>query len=319
MSVAMLSHVELLCPDLEGSRRHFKNIVGLHEAFRSGDKVYFRAWGEWRKYSLILTESNSKGVDHISLKVEDDEDLESYKRRIESSGYDTWWLEEGKEPGQGRALRFDTPAGQTFELIAHMDRVQREEIPPEMRTKLKNQPQKLIQRGIAPKRIDHATMYVKDVRECLEWFQDVLDFNLREYVVDEQDNPIGVWISVTPLVHDIAFTEHENHLFNHVAYYLKRNADIYRAADILKDEEVMISAGPGQHGISRANYLYHVEPSGNQVELFAGGYLIFDPEWEPIKWTPDDIPEYTHWWGKERVWNPAPTPSHEAEEYETEQ
>ncbi|MDY6765417.1 MAG: VOC family protein, partial [Halobacteria archaeon] len=110
-------------------------------------------------------------------------------------------------------------------------------------------------------------------------------------------------LSVTPLVHEVAFVEDDEPSLNHVAYYLKSRGDLFRAADILKDHGIRLKGGPGHHGISQANYMYHDDPSGNELELFAGGYLIFDPNWEPITWTEEDMPEALYWWGKGRTWS----------------
>lgn len=36
--------------------------------------------------------------------------------------------------------------------------------------------------------------------------------------------------------------------------------------------------------------MYVYEPGGNRVELFgAGGYMIFEPDWEPRVWTPENL------------------------------
>jgi catechol 2,3-dioxygenase len=68
---------------------------------------------------------------------------------------------------------------------------------------------------------------------------------------------------------------------------------------------VPLNGGPGQHGVSQANYIYYEEPSGHEVEVFAGGYLIFDPNWEPVTWTEEDLPEAVAWWGETRPFSGA--------------
>lgn len=296
MAVATLGHVELNCPDLEASYRHFRDVIGLELEREEDARYYLRGWGDWHAYTLILTEADEAGAAHIAFQVEDGSDLDEYADRIEASGYDVRWLEPGAEPGQGRAIRFDSPAGQEFELFAEMEWV---DVPPEKRSRLKNQPQKRVERGVGVRRIDHVNCYAPNVEECSEWFQDVLDFKLREELVIEGE-PTGKWLSVTPIVHEIAFVDDDHHHFNHVAYYLKDESDLDRAADILKDHEVHLKGGPGHHGISQARYIYHDEPSGTEVEVFAGGYLIFEPNWDPITWTEEDMPEALYWWGKGR-------------------
>ena len=38
---------------------------------------------------------------------------------------------------------------------------------------------------------------------------------------------------------------------------------------------------------SGAQFIYVIEPSGNRVEIWTGGFLIFAPDWEPIEWSPE--------------------------------
>jgi len=305
MAVATLGHVELLCPDIESSLEHFTRVLGFHESTREDGSIYLRAWGDWDTYTLILTESDDRiGLGHASFKVEADEDLDEYQERIEASGYDTRWLEPGAEPGQGRALRMDYPGSHPeheheLELVYEMEKA---EVPKEQRSRLKNQPQRYNDVGVGTRRIDHLNIMVPNVNECREWIEDVLDFNLRERVVYEGEE-VGTWLSVTPIVHEIAFVYHERPQLNHVAWYLKYFGELFRVVEVIKDAPTgEIYSGPSQHGVTQANFMYHVEPSGNLFELFNGGYLIFDPDWEPITWYDDEIPEALAWWGEQYEW-----------------
>ena len=85
---------------------------------------------------------------------------------------------------------------------------------------------------------------------------------------------------------------------HHIAYNLENLSDALTAADILKDLDVSFGTGPGKHGIGQAMYLYVHDPgSDHRIELYAGGYLIFDEDWEAIEWKPVDFPEGLNWYG----------------------
>ena len=85
---------------------------------------------------------------------------------------------------------------------------------------------------------------------------------------------------------DIAASTHE---FHHLSYWSDNAQDILRAADILTEHGIEF-IGPGKHGISQAMYIYVMDPgSGVRLELFTNGYLIFEPDWEPIRWTLDEM------------------------------
>ena len=301
MGIATLGHVELQCTDVEASRDHFYDVLGLEESLRRDGRIYMRGWGDWDLFTLELTPAAESGVRHIAFQVEDPSDLDEYATRIEGAGYDVRWLDPEADPGQGRAIRFSYPGGHELELYHEMERA---DIPEEDRSDLKNQPQTYVDRGVGTRRIDHVNLKVPDVDEAVAWFDDVLDFKLREELVIEDERVAG-WMSVSPLVHEVAFIDAEESALNHLAYYLKAERELYRAVDVLKDHGVEILEGPGHHGISQAIFLYHNEPSGNEIEVFAGGYLIFDPNWEVVTWTEEDLPEAIAWWGETRPFSGA--------------
>ena len=46
----------------------------------------------------------------------------------------------------------------------------------------------------------------------------------------------------------------------------------------------------GKHGIAQSLFLYAREPGGNRTELYGdAGYLIFDPDWQPVTWHEEDL------------------------------
>ncbi|HZC18582.1 MAG TPA: VOC family protein, partial [Rubrobacteraceae bacterium] len=82
-------------------------------------------------------------------------------------------------------------------------------------------------------------------------------------------------------------------------YFVDSPDQMLRAATILADNGVEIEWGPGQHGTSGAIFLYCFEPSGNRVEVWTGGFLIFAPDWEPIRWTPESAGLAYELWGSQ--------------------
>jgi catechol 2,3-dioxygenase len=71
--------------------------------------------------------------------------------------------------------------------------------------------------------------------------------------------------------------------------------DVLRAADILTENGVFIETGPHKHTIGQTFFLYFYEPGGNRFEVGAGGYLIFDPDWQPVVWTKEERSKGQAW------------------------
>ncbi len=118
----------------------------------------------------------------------------------------------------------------------------------------------------------------------------MLGFYLVEHVVlEDGETDLAIWLSTSIKAHDIAFVRHpEPGKVHHVAFLLESWEKVLRAADIMSMNRVSIDIGPTRHGVTRGTTIYAFDPSGNRFETFCGGYQAY-PDWEPIKWTMDDV------------------------------
>lgn len=296
--IAKLGHVALVTPDIEKSLWFFRDVIGLEEVDRQNDTIFLRAWSDWEHHTLSLTPGQRAVVDHVAWRTKHPEDVEAFAQQLTATGTEVRWIEAGEEKGQGKAARFQLPSGHTFELYYYMEKP----LPPQdRRSRLKNQPFRAWDHGISPRRIDHVNINVANPPDIHQWLSEQLGFKVREYIRLDNGFVPAAWMSVTPLVHDIAVmfdTLKRPDRFHHVAYYMDNWQDLLRAADIFREHNISINVGPGKHGISQAFFIYVKDPgSGHRIELFSGGYLIFEPDWEPIEWHEDELAEGIIWWG----------------------
>ncbi|MGE7663388.1 VOC family protein [Peribacillus sp. NPDC097197] len=297
--ISKLGHFGLVSTDLEKSLWFFKEVVGLEETDVVNGVHYLRAWGDFEHHTLSIRAGEEAYLDHIAWRTKRREDVDLFAEQLENSGIAIKWVEEGTEKGQGKAFRFKLPSNHTFEIYYDMEKTLAS---PETRSVLKNQTHKSWNKGVSPRRIDHVNLLSSlPANELVDFMQEHLGFNLREYVEAPDGTYVGAWMSVTPLVHDIAFSFDPNspstHEVHHIAYWLDNAQDLLRAADILKENGIFFK-GPGKHGISQAMYIYAIDPgSGVRLEIFTNGYLIFEPDWEPIRWTVDEMDIGFTYWG----------------------
>lgn len=280
--VAHVGHVELLTPKPNDSLAFFTSVVGLHEAGRSGDSVYLRAWGDYERHTLKLTAHTTSGLGHLGLRVRDAATLERFVASLEEQHVIGRWTEDA---AHGPAYRFATPDGHAVELYSE---TQRFVAPAEVSTAYKNQPQRYVPRGIAPRRLDHVNILASTVAPTRRLFQDLLGLRLTEQIVFDDGNEVGAWLSATNKSYDVAITQDRSGAsgrLHHITYMMDSREDVLRAADILRDADVPIETGPHKHTIGQTFFLYCYEPGGNRFEIGAGGYLILDPEWKPVVWT----------------------------------
>lgn len=298
--IAHVGAISLGTPNLEVSLHFFRDLLGMEEVERIGDTVYLRGYQELKHHSLVLFASDTAIVDSYSFRVGRPEDVELYSEVLKEQGIEVVELPRGHQAGRGTAIRFMTPhSDHPFEFYYDIDAP---EAPEEIRSKLPSNSSR--RRGLGVRRIDHYNIQTapQNVGAAELWLRDTLDFKRREFVhVPEANMLIASWLSVTPQVHDLAIAmspEEKNGQLHHVAFNLENHSDLLVAADVLKDHDVTFDVGPAKHGIAQSMYLYLRDPgSGHRVELYAGGYYIFEPDWQALEWTPANMDYGSTWFG----------------------
>jgi catechol 2,3-dioxygenase len=280
--VAHVGHIELLTPRPDESLAFFLSVVGLHQTGRSGASVYLRAWGDYERHTLKLTAHTTSGIGHLGLRVRDEPTLHQLIRNLEAHHVEGRWV---PDAAHGPAFRFATPDGHAVELYWE---TQRFAATPDVQTAFKNQPQRYVPHGIAPRRLDHVNLLARYVGPTRRLFQELLGLRLTEQIVFEDGSEVGAWLAATNKSYDVAVTQDRGGAsgrLHHFTYMMDSREDVLRAADILVDAGVAIETGPHKHNIGQTFFLYCYEPGGNRFEIGSGGYLIFDPDWRPVIWT----------------------------------
>lgn len=291
--IAHLGHIELLSPQPQESLGFFCEVLGMHEVGRAGASVYLRAWGEYERYSLKLTESRQAGVAHTAFRAMSPQALERRVQAIEASGYGRGWIE--GDLGHGKAYQFTDPDGHLLELYYETEKYQ---APEHLRPALKNQPQRFTDHGVGVRRLDHINFLGRDPAPNRRFFQQQLGAKLTEMIRLDDGTEAGIWVTFTNKTYDVVYTKdatgHAGRL-HHLAYYVDNREDVLRAADIYLEHGVFIEFAPGKHAIAQGFFLYAREPGGNRIEVATGGYLIFDPDWEPVVWTQQERAKGQAW------------------------
>jgi catechol 2,3 dioxygenase len=287
MSIAHVGHAELQVTDLAASTEFFCELLGLQVSERAQGRVYLRAWQDWDHHTLLLTEAERSGLDHLAWRVPDQRVAEVLRAGLHRHGIETSWVDGGEERGHGDAIRFTTPGGLPFELYWDVEAYQ---APPELRSRMASHPSRIPARGAAPRRFDHVTFIVNDVVAEQQFLTEVLGIRHNYYIYGPDGTRWGSWLSANNVSHETAVTRNAHGTggrLHHIAYYADSPDEVLRTATLLVDHGYELEWGPGKHGTSGATFLYFKEPSGNRVEIWTGGMLIFDPDWKAIEWAPE--------------------------------
>jgi len=302
--IAQCGTINLGTPDIEKSLGFFRDTLGMEEVARVGQSSYLRGYQELKHHSLVLTQRERSEVLAFSFRVQRPQDVELFAEELRIQEIEYLELPAETEVGRGTAIRFLLPGGDhPFELYYDIAQTR---APEAISSRLPSNSSR--RRGLGIRRIDHFNVQTEPgtINFAEQWMRETLGFKRREflYLPNSENTLLGSWLSVTPQVHDIAIVanaQEKRGQMHHVAFNLENYADVLTAADVLRDHNVAWGVGPGKHGLGQAMYLYIHDPgSDHRVELYAGGYFIFDPDWEAIEWTPDNYADGTTWYG-ERV------------------
>jgi catechol 2,3-dioxygenase len=148
------------------------------------------------------------------------------------------------------------------------------------------------------RRLEHVNLMAGDVRACREFWADGFGLRTFEVIRHGDGSEDGAWLSSTVQGHEVIYVR--DYLggaarLHHLAFWVDSREDVLRAADLMNDAGVPIEAGPSRHIPIQGFYLYTREPGGNRIEICSGGYLGFDPDDEPVVWTPDEYATKPGW------------------------
>ncbi|MBL1223615.1 VOC family protein [Enterococcus sp. BWR-S5] len=297
--VAQLAMVNLYTPKLEESIKFFE-VMGMIVVHTDEEgSVYMRAYEDPYKYSMKLTPHHEAGLVKASWRATSQAAMDRRVEVLSNLPQGKGWVEPAY--GRGKAYEFTSPDNHLFEIFFDVEYY---EAPEELKSKLNNRPQRRPLTGVPVRRLDHMNCLAKDVDKNVDFFTEHLGFNVREYLAKEDGSKGAAWLSVSPLVHEIAFMtdgmmeKAAPGRLHHVAYWFGDPQDLEYLSDALTELGIPVEAGPLKHGVSQAKCMYAIEPGGNRIELFGDtGYLIFDPTWKPVEWNIDDAEKAIIWYG----------------------
>lgn len=300
--IAHAGSIHLGVFDLERSLWFFSELLGMELVARQGDTAYLRGYQELVHHSLVLTQQAEAEVNAYSFRVGRPQDVELFAKHLAEQEIEVLELPAGHELGRGTAIRFLVPWSEhPFEFYYDIEKPL---APESLRSRLPSSSSR--RRGLGARRIDHFNVQTTPgaMNQAEQWLQDNMGLKRREYIMmpDHPTTLMASWMSVTSQMHDVAIgvnRDEKNAQLHHVAFNVENYHDVLTAADQIRDLEISYGVGPGKHGVGQAMYLYIHDPgSDHRIELYSGGYHVYDPDWEPISWAPKDIPHGMTWYGE---------------------
>ncbi len=294
LDVAQLGYVELLTPEYQASLRFFTEILSLHLVEEAAGSAYLRAWDDYERFTVKLTDHETSGIGRIGIRAAGPEALQRRVEAIEAAGRGGRWRD--GEPGRGDTYQFTDPDEHGWDVYFDS---QRHQPTAEMIPALKNQRDRRPNHGVGIRRIDHVNFLARDVEANRNFVTGVLGALPTEQIQMDDGSIAGIWMTFCNKGYDVVYArDHTGSTgrLHHVAFAVDQREDILRGADLFLEDGVFIETGPHKHAIQQTFFLYVYEPGGNRIEIVnAGARLVLAPDWELITWTEADRAKGQAW------------------------
>lgn len=278
-------HIQLRVLDMEEALAHYRDLIGLIEVDRDEQgRVYLKGWTEVDKFSVVLRETDTAGMDFVGYKCLSEEVVDKLREDLIEYGCNVEDIPAGELKGCGRRVRFDSPTGHMFELYATKEQTGKWGI-----DKKNPEAWPMGLQGMKATRFDHCLLYGPNIAGTVDLFQKVLGFDLAEQVLDDNGTRLAGFLTCSMKAHDVAFIEHpEPGKLHHSSFFLDTWADVLRAADLISMTNTSLDIGPTRHGLTHGQTIYFFDPSGNRTEVFAGGDYHYSDH-EPVTWDASEL------------------------------
>jgi len=274
--VAHIGHAELLTPAPDETLWFFEQVMGMEVEARAAESVFLRGFGDYERYCLKVTTSDTSGLGHLAIRASSRGALERRAEDLERSGLGLGWID--GDLGHGPAYQFHDPDGRLFEIYYETERYRP---PASLEPPMANQFQRRTGRGVGVRRMEHANFVSPDVCACRKHLEQHLGYRSLEIIELDDGREYGAWLSATIQGHEIIYIQESlptRGRLHHLAFWVDTREEVLRAADLFQDQGIFIEAGPAKHTPIHSFYLYVYEPGGNRIEVTSGGYLVFDPD-----------------------------------------
>ena len=264
--------VQLRVLDLDKTLSFYTDVLGLDEVGRTADgRVMLKAFDEFDHHSLTLRLADEAGLDFVAFKVGSPETLDKIKEKTIAFGYA---VEEKAancdQPGFGKRISFKISTGHTFEVYCDVDLAAKG--PQIKNPDIWSTPP----RGMKAQRMDHFLLYGPNIAEAERFCREVFGMFVPEVCNNPDGSRLASWITSSNKPHDLAFVEYpQPGKIHHLGFFLQEWRDVGDAADLIAINHLKLDIGPTRHAITRGHSIYFWEPSGNRIEVYAGGYTAY--------------------------------------------
>ena len=250
-----VEHLSIRVRDLEESIAWYRDIIGLAEVARTGDRVYL-AVGNKPTWDLALIEGGT-GLEYFACSINDDDELSALRGRLRAGGVDVQDLDH-LDPLISAGIEFPLPGGQRMRVVV-----------PEGRCNYTVATEKSFGAMNEIKELHHVNLAVTDIPALEEFVVGHLGMAISDHVLVEEDGPLGLafW-RIAENHHDLGAVGTPVDGLHHYAFIVGGVGQLVQIADNLTSRGFWaVENGISRHGCGNNLFLYVKDPTGNIVEF----------------------------------------------------
>ena len=274
IKISKLSHASYVTPELNRLTEYYQQVMGLSLVERDEEAVYLGSTID--HHSIVLRQGSAPACTGLGFQVGIEQDLTHIEQQLDGRGIDVQRATD-PEPALRDQISFLDPKGTNIQLFH----------PPAPSNR------KFASTGIVPLKLGHVAFHVEDAIVMTDFYCDVLGFRVSDWLGQRFS-----FLRCGPDHHTVNFIGSGDIRHDHTAFELRDWSHMQAACDYLSRSGIRLIWGPGRHGIGHNLFIYHRNPDGLIMELYAELDQMIDESlgyFEPRPWHPD-IPQRPKTW-----------------------
>jgi catechol-2,3-dioxygenase len=243
--VFQLGYVALATPDIQRTKDHYLQNLGMTEVARGDDGSVYLSIG-YNHHDLVLRSATQKALLHVGFHLKPHIAVSDIARDARELGL-TATVKTDSQPGVAEVVEVEAPGGVVIQFYSAMEA-------PAPGFK---------QGGASPMRLGHVAIISADGDKLIAFFKDFLGFWFTDDILG-----IANFITCNREHHVVNIVKAPQFRVHHIAFELRDNACHALAADALRGNGVPLLWGPSRHGAGHNLASYHHDPDKVMVEFY---------------------------------------------------
>jgi catechol 2,3-dioxygenase-like lactoylglutathione lyase family enzyme len=243
--VFQLGYVALGTPNIERTKHHYMQLVGMSEVESGDDGSVYLSIG-YNHHDLVLRPAKQKTLLHLGFHLKPHISLKDLAGKARELGLAAT-VKTDSQPGIAELAEVEAPGGLVIQFYSAI-----EASAPGFK-----------QTGAAPLRLGHVAVISPEGARLITFFEDFLGFWLTDDI-----EGIANFLTCNREHHVVNIVKAPESRVHHIAFELRESSRHTVAADNLSAAGVNLLWGPSRHTAGHNVASYHHDPDKVMIELY---------------------------------------------------